>query len=1187
MSTNTKKKKHNPTSGVRKGYNYQTLCAAELCYKLLSQPKAYQSIIVEYQNDDQNHNFKFNDIVLIKKDPKKFGYQCKYSGKTKTWKKTEFSKLIKTLSRSYNSPDCNEFSTLYLQTNRALVEEYKSKYDPKTQQFNDLELDGVPEEFWNKVKFIFENSSLKEKEKSVKQLFYKLKCTKDGVNSLLLNLKKEEEKEHTVEINVEELKKWLEYYDPRTLKQDFEIPQDFQYFDPDIHEKLITELLESSCSTKVIIGSPGVGKSTYIAKLYEDLKNKKVCSIKHHYYINNSDNDLYDRLDCDRIIEGFKANLTQDYEHLLGERANQNLENISCEVLIDELSKNLQNDSTFIIIIDGLDHCSKHGKSEGLKSFLEKIYFPKMNVRYIFATQPQILDDLSIIQRYDTIKMNGLSENAIYSIINQNSIKLLFPEDQSEKNKILQELFMRCEGNVLYLRYILGYLKNNADEKIHIESLNKLLENFPLYEGDLNKYYNLIWKENTDIIKRILATATVFWHFQCFYTREQLIRCISNSNTEIWLNFQKFEHLLKYHKNHTIFFHSSFPEFICNLKDYKDNIFNVKKNILKWLEGTNLQEDQYIKWFLIDQLKYSISDEIDLSIINDIKEWFIKAILCGRNIRCIKMLMCFYKKILTKHKLLVLNKEHPELVKQYKGLEREESQFDTLDRIETRVHFVPLIKNLGMSCKDFSKLDFDLTNNIWMIYDKYIETILSINPEALSAIVLRDLSYYALERVVRFARKNNRFKEIDDDVYCIISEKIESIRSTIGKSNNFLQYYNSLINITAYYDQFSIKDTIYPLIKFPEVGSGLTSSYRLIDEYVNSLLQLGRKDSVFELIDVAKTGYEQETILAMCIIDDFKYNTKIFLDRINSLKNRTYIEEVYLLLHTGKCENKDFSSSFKRLHTRESFIEYNVSKWDFSPGIFSIPDDFFIIILQLWNNKHLYPMSASYGIVPDAQYDFLIDIAKLVIEAIKIRQIIDYCKVLSILNNFIDNVENIYKETFPEEQRESQLFEMDYEKFQTSANKESWKAKREKKEMEDQVKWDTRREAAKNHCSQIFIYIILFKMCLNQAITIQEKEHEYIDNIMNTQSLIAIVDLQSILRKEILNTSILKKIVEERSRKYKEQDKKIEQCRNFSLKLSSKDPEKYILLADLSMKIDNNKDDAITLLRNAMNELIK
>ncbi len=46
LSTNTKSKKPNPTSGARKGYSYQTLCAAELCYKLLSQPGAYQAIIV-------------------------------------------------------------------------------------------------------------------------------------------------------------------------------------------------------------------------------------------------------------------------------------------------------------------------------------------------------------------------------------------------------------------------------------------------------------------------------------------------------------------------------------------------------------------------------------------------------------------------------------------------------------------------------------------------------------------------------------------------------------------------------------------------------------------------------------------------------------------------------------------------------------------------------------------------------------------------------------------------------------------------------------------------------------------------------------------------------------------------------------------------------------------------------------
>lgn len=71
---------------------------------------------------------------------------------------------------------------------------------------------------------------------------------------------------------------------PEPIPEIFTVPDDYCLPDVEFHENLMVEIASSKGAVITLTGKPGVGKSTYLSYLCQDLETKGIPLIRHHYF---------------------------------------------------------------------------------------------------------------------------------------------------------------------------------------------------------------------------------------------------------------------------------------------------------------------------------------------------------------------------------------------------------------------------------------------------------------------------------------------------------------------------------------------------------------------------------------------------------------------------------------------------------------------------------------------------------------------------------------------------------------------------------------------------------------------------------------------------------------------------------------------------------------------------------------
>ncbi|MGV0980249.1 hypothetical protein [Empedobacter falsenii] len=330
--------KKNPNSPIRSGYHYEDLFTLKLFVDWLLNPKTIQSIRIQYtpENIDIRH-FSIDDIVVEKTDGSIDFYQIKHiqNPTTDLWdfEKLRYKGLFKWID-SFNAVK-HSFKKCYLITNGELNEKlslvFKNKkidldrlieINPKfLEELNTkYPLKSELEYFFQN--FIFNNNELNkdELEDKLRNVLYKdLKVTKAGIDNLLLFISKQGSEKFPVLFDLKIIRSKLSWDNPRSLNQKFEIPIDFEFFDKSSHNSILKDLNILEGGIKIITGKPGSGKSTYLSKLYNSLKDKNKIVFRHHYHLNPNDTNYLERLNSERVIEGFKADFKKLSNNIIQE----------------------------------------------------------------------------------------------------------------------------------------------------------------------------------------------------------------------------------------------------------------------------------------------------------------------------------------------------------------------------------------------------------------------------------------------------------------------------------------------------------------------------------------------------------------------------------------------------------------------------------------------------------------------------------------------------------------------------------------------------------------------------------------------------------------------------------------------------------------------------------------------------
>ncbi|MFY9201457.1 MAG: NACHT domain-containing protein [Methanosarcina flavescens] len=680
-------------------------------------------------------------------------------------------------------------------------------------------------------------------------------------------------KQYSTSLDIERILKWCEFDTPRTLEQNFGIPDDFEFFDANIQDKVLTDLANPEGGIKVFCGKPGSGKSTYLSKLNQVLTEKGVIVFRHHYYLSSKDPSQSERLVSQRVIEGIKAQF-KEYSKELGCLANKNSTNISLREFILQLAHYFyEKGQSFVIIIDGLDHVLRYSDSSELTSFLKEICFPQSGLWLIFGTQeisksylPQIIFDKCPEDQW--IEIKGLSEYSVKNIILKNTIELKLPIHELHIKSLSERIYELTEGNPLHLRYTLYQLKTNCENGfVTVYDC----ENIIPYEKDIEKYYTTLWKQLPEVSKTIaLVISSVEFSF---HEKElfELLSSITSSPFGITSDYNSISHLLFKNKRILSIYHSSFELFVLSQPEFEQQKLFLKKAIRKWLVESDYED---LKWAELKKLAYELGDPKELLGID--REWLIEAICYPR--------CC--EKIISQLSLAV-------------KAAFENNLFDKAFELGTLMEYY-------VDSFRFREIQ---SSKIWQ------ESFKRRNPD-LSYIDVNKLSW---ERVFR-----SQNRDTDMDFISSPSKHIQLIAEMSEKQGNFdlisvsidklAEFHSNLKvlnkeNMNAEIPQLAVstiktvsldrKHDVKRIYSYIKQFSDSGWSAELFGIYVSSLLKTDQILKIEELIELATENADRQEILDKCVENDLELNRQQFLEIVYSIKHEDLdnLCLLYLLLN--------------------------------------------------------------------------------------------------------------------------------------------------------------------------------------------------------------------------------------------------------------------------------------------------
>lgn len=891
----------NPTSSLRKGFDFQDLWIVKLSIDWIREPSKYKWIKSETKPDEIEGDFYFDDIVCCDKDDNYSFYQLKHKQNpdSEYWTWDEFLKqnsgkkglkdsLFKKWFKSYKdnsekisfiefitngSPETNLRECIL--DNKIDIIKVKSAfpeiYGKIVSQLSD---EDAIHNFFSNLNFLFGQKDLEELEIEIKKFFInELKATDSGVNSLLISLHNECRKQYSTYLDLERIFSWCEFDIPKALEQNFGIPDDFEFFDTDVQDKVLVDLANPKGGIKVFCGKPGSGKSTYLSKLNQVLMEKDVIIFRHHYYLSSRDPSQSERLVSQRVIEGIKAQF-KEYPEKLGCLANKNSTNISLREFISQLAHYFyEKNQSFVIIIDGLDHVLRYSDSSELTNFLKEICFPQPGLWIIFGTQelsksylPRVVFDKCPEEQW--IEIKGLSETSVKNIILKNDIKLNLSIHEFQLNEFYEKIYKLTEGNPLHLRYTLNQLKINC--KNNIVTVYDC-ENIIPYENDIEKYYTTLWSQLSDESKTVaLVISSVEFSF---HEKElfELLSLISSSPFGISNSYNSISHLLFKYKGFLSIYHSSFELFILNQPEFEQQKLFLMQAINKWLEKSDYED---LKWAELKRLAYELGDPSQLFKIN--REWLIEAICYPRSCEGILSQLSLATKAAFENKL-----------------------FDKAFELGTLMEYYV----------DSFRFRETQSSKIWQ------ESFKRKNPD-LSYIDVNKLSW---ERVFR-----SQNRDTDMDFISSPSRHIQLIAEMSEKQGNFDLISESIDKLAEFHSNLKVLnkenmnteipqlavstiktisldrrhdvERIYSYIKqFSDSGW----SAELFGIYASSLLKTDQILKIEELIELTTENADRQEILDKCVENDLELNKQQFLKMVYSNKHEDLdnLCLLYLLLN--------------------------------------------------------------------------------------------------------------------------------------------------------------------------------------------------------------------------------------------------------------------------------------------------
>ncbi len=510
----------------------------------------------------------------------------------------------------------------------------------RTEVSRQLGGESLAREFFSQFRFCLNEPSLNDLEGSLRRRFDQLGGTEIG----WLNLKNEIRfwVSHRYEpppegaIKLSDVMRAARWHALQSLPQRFNVPPDYVLPSEEFHCDLQSALLSIGSGCHVVTASPGVGKSTYTSRLYDQLKEQGTPVIRHHYYLSQDDQTGVVRLEHIRAAGSLMYDLQQDYGEALGAHAG---ENPIASKLRDWLticgSFYARQSKLLIVIIDGLDHVWRDTRSvDELAKLLHLVLPAPEGVVVLLATQP--VDDSQlppILLKYaprDTwMRLPLMNGQAVTAWLRHHESELLsraaeatpfdektLPEHRIER--IGEALYEKSRGHPLHLRYTLKALQER-DQLVTVENIGRLPG---CAHDDIRDYYHELWRvlpEESREILHLLAANRFPW------TKSGIFECLNPDGTRYSAfnnSLRQVEHLLTDDETGLRPFHASLLAFVEDLPEHAGYRTAMRRSALNWLRR---DAPEYLRWAYEWMLEADLGDDRALRG-GPSREWLIQSI---------------------------------------------------------------------------------------------------------------------------------------------------------------------------------------------------------------------------------------------------------------------------------------------------------------------------------------------------------------------------------------------------------------------------------------------------------------------------------------------------------------------------------------------------------------------------------
>jgi aryl carrier-like protein len=419
------------------------------------------------------------------------------------------------------------------------------------------------------------------------------------------------------------------------LPEKFEIPEDYVLPEERFHDQLISAIINQERSCIVVSAPPGLGKSTYLSYLVDELGKKKIPTIRHHYFLSIADKKATIRFEHRRVLESLMGDLLEECPEALGDVSAGNPRADDFLKWIDTAVKNLAGESIpLVIIIDGLDHVFREKSSvEELNALFNYLLPSQKGVIVIVGTQPVDDDRLPsrLLQqspRADWWTLPHLSKLAVREWLTKHGGELQLPENGTAREYKLDDdadaFYDVSSGHPLVLKYSLRALieRNQLVSATQIKSLPSC----PSVE--VEDYYRNLWRDLSPESRIVLCLITVLTFP---WSDIGIVDTLSGSIAErarFDYALRMVKHLMVRHALGWTAFHKSLYAFVESTDEFHLHGRKLKVRALKWIK--ELSGLEYIKWAFEWKLEAQLDKET-LLIAGPTRQWLIDAMSVRRD----------------------------------------------------------------------------------------------------------------------------------------------------------------------------------------------------------------------------------------------------------------------------------------------------------------------------------------------------------------------------------------------------------------------------------------------------------------------------------------------------------------------------------------------------------------------------